>query len=151
MKKVDLAHFLHPESSPCHILPISYSSKVVEIRQNDFQKCSKVFQYVQKFKDLKQRQRFCLRKGEERGIVFILSVGHFPGISLKFCRTVAAWNTVLLLYLKMIIDQCHIEHHFFLGREEGQWKYFFILKTWPWLSSWLWLWWYLFWLWLTWY
>ena len=40
--------------------------------------------------DLKQRQRFCLRKGEERGIVFILSVGHFPGISLKFCRTVAA-------------------------------------------------------------
>ena len=89
-ERVDLAHFLHPESSPCHILPISYSSKVVEIRQNDFQKCSKVFQYVQKFKDLKQRQRFCLRKGEERGIVFILSVGHFPGISLKFCRTVAA-------------------------------------------------------------
>ena len=40
--------------------------------------------------DLKQRQRFCLRKGEERGIVFILSVGHFPGISLKLCRTVAA-------------------------------------------------------------
>ena len=47
-ERVDLAHFLHPASFPCHILPISCSSKVVEIKQNDFQKCSKVFQYVQK-------------------------------------------------------------------------------------------------------
>ena len=47
-ERVDLAHFLHPESSSCNILPISCSSKVWEIRQNDFQKRSKVFQYVQK-------------------------------------------------------------------------------------------------------
>ena len=45
-ERVDLAHFLHPESSPRHILPISCSSKVVEIRQNDFQKSSKVLKLV---------------------------------------------------------------------------------------------------------